>query len=245
MKLSEGCCCNAFVGAMPISEKRLFGRALTRGRKPRYVRPYQKLPGLRAQLAPESGDSRPLALGGGVAILAAVLVNRVFFTPLDFLPPPQARGDLLAVSASAALILYGLGRADVAERVREKVEMGGVDVEEGYDGPEVLANQLEWTARALFKGIRTVRSFALIHDGKELCRYGRFRDKQVESEAPAGGIAMTALENRKRAYLADLKVVPTAEVEFAFLPDNCQVSWAVCPVCTNQIESAIVHGALD
>lgn len=231
MKRSS-CCCNAFVGAMPISQKRRFRIALTQGqgRKPRNLRPCHKPPAPRAQLPSESGDSRPLALGGGVAFLTAVLVNRVFFTPLDFLPPPQARGDLLAVSASAALILYGVGRADVQEKVREQVEIGGVHVESGYEGPEALANQLDWTARALFKGIPTVRSFALINDGKELCRYGRFRDEEVESEAPAGGIAANALESGKRAYLADLKVVPTAEVELAFLPENCQVSRVVCPV---------------
>lgn len=223
--------CNAFVGALPVNRNRRFRTKLAESRAPsRSYRHCRKSVAPRAQLPSESGDSRPLALGGGIAVLVATLVNRVFFTPLDALPPPQARGDLLAVSASAALILYGLGRAEVAEKVREQVEMGGVDVEESYEGAEELASQLDWTARALFKGIPTVRSFALINDGKELCRYGRFRDEEAQSEAPAGGIAANVVDSGKRAYLADLKVVPTREVEFAFLPDNCQVSFFEIPL---------------
>jgi hypothetical protein len=183
----------------------------------------------RAQVQSESGGSRPLALGTGAVILTSALLNRTIFTPLDALPPPQARCDLLTVAAASALILYGLGRAEVAEKEREVVEIGGVDVRQGLDGRGTLSEQADWTARALFKGIPAVRSLALVREGKELFRLGRFRDTEVESFVLAGGIAANVLESGKRAYLADLKVVPTREVEFGFFPEKCQVGVRLCP----------------
>lgn len=220
--------CTTFVGALPVLRSQNSPRPSPpnehHGRKLRFVHAPP-----RAQYSSESGGSRPLALGSGAVVLTAALLNRALLTPLDALPPPQARGDLLAVAAAAALILYGLGRAEVSEKEREQVDIGGVDVSRGLDGPKDLSRQAEWTAHALFKGIPAVRSFALVKNGRELCRYGRFRDADVEIEVPAGGIAANVLSTGKRAYLADLKVVPTREVEFGFFPENCQVSSALKP----------------
>jgi hypothetical protein len=209
----------AFVHALPLPRGARPPSRARCGRR-RAGAPRRRAPA--AQQPSDGGGPRPVALGGGCAILAAVLLNRALLTPLDALPPPQARGDLLAVSAAAALVLYGLGRAEVAERAAAPVDVGGVEVQVGLDGSGAAA-QAAWTARALFKGVPAVRSFALVVDGAEVYRVGRFRDADAAALAPAGGIAAGVMESGRRAYLADLKVVPVREVEFGFLPQLCQV----------------------
>lgn len=174
-----------------------------------------------------SPSSRPAALAGGIAVLGTVFFNRVFLTPLEALPPPQSRADLLAVASAAALMLYGLGRADVAEREQGPVELDGVDVRVGLEadgGSELeLASRMDWTSRSIFRGIPAVKSFAVVVDGKEVCRVGRFRDANCAAFVRDGGIADGVLQSGERAYLADLKVVPVKDVEFGFFPEKCQV----------------------
>lgn len=164
-----------------------------------------------------SGDtSRPLPLYTGIATLTAVLVNRLFLTPLDALPPPQSREDILAVGGAAALILYGLGRADVAEKKAEVVALEGVEFSEGMEG------SVGWACRALILGVPAVRSFVFVVDGQVVGREGVFREGALVV-VPGGGIVDEAVRKGERAYLADMKVVPVKEVEFGYLPENVQV----------------------
>ncbi len=155
--------------------------------------------------------------------MLTVFANRLLLTPLDDLPFAQPRADLLAVISAGTLVLYGLTRVEVTDRTRVSVDMGGVEVRSGFEGGGRVVSFADWAARTIFAGAPAFKSFALVVGGEELCRVGRFRDEESTAAAPAGGIAAGAAESGKRAYLADLKVVPVRETEFAFLPEMCQV----------------------
>jgi Cofactor assembly of complex C subunit B, CCB2/CCB4 len=132
--------------------------------------------------------------------------------------------------------LYGLGRIELADR-RAAVEVGGVDVRDGFltDDADaaasitLLSNEVLWTATALFDALPNVKSFAVVLNSGKCFRLGRFRSREATPFVAPGGIACRTLETGKRAYLADLKVVPVKEVEFGFLPKNCQVRTGVSP----------------
>lgn len=190
-------------------------------------------------------QSRPLALAGGTLLLTSTLANRLFITSLEQFDTAQSQADILTVVGAATLVLYGLGRVSVQES-KESVDVGGVDVHVGFETdikiskfetgndnvtvanpkPSLLQrarNEAQWISKTLFASIPSITSFAVLLDGTELCRAGRFRSKDAVSSAPPNGIAANSLETGKRAYLADMKVVPVKEVEFGFLPEKCQV----------------------
>jgi hypothetical protein len=189
----------------------------------------RQLPNRRPRVYMNLEDQRPpLALFSGGALLSCFLLNRLFLTPIDAMYPPQARSDILGVIASATLLLYGLGRIELAER-RAAVEVGGVDVMDGFQMNDAdtasiaLSNEVVWTATVLFDALPNVKSFALVLNSGKCFRVGRFRSREAIPFVAPGGIALRTLETGKRAYLADLNVVPVKEVEFGFLPENCQV----------------------
>jgi hypothetical protein len=97
--------------------------------------------------------------------------------------------------------------------------------------------QADWTARAIFAAVPPIKSFAVFAGGNEVCRVGMFREGEEndgglrsdgrlsleDCVAKESGITAGAIRDGKRAYLADLKVVSAKDVEFAYLPVNCQV----------------------
>lgn len=176
----------------------------------------------------EISIGRP-SLYTGVTILTAVLANRILFTPLDSLAMTQSRSDILGVIAGATLVLYGVGKAEVAES-KAAVELDGVDLRlgistiESIGGPQ-LAYETEWAANAIFKCNPNICSFVLISGGVGCCFFGRFRssDAHTALDVPEGGTIYNSMVSGQRAYLADMKVVPVKETEFGFFPVNCQV----------------------
>lgn len=158
----------------------------------------------------------------GIGVLAAVLINRVFLTPLDNLALTQSRSDIIGVVAGATLVLYGVGKAEITDK-RETVDIGGEEVQENIIGEEQVSNEVQWASSAIFKAIPSIQSFTFIKTGRGLFYSGRFRDEKVVISTSDDGIIQQAITSGERAYLADMKIVPVKETEFAFLPKNCQV----------------------
>lgn len=156
----------------------------------------------------------------GATLLSALLINRLIFTPLDTLAVSQSRSDLLGVVSAATLVLYGVGRADIAARAREAVPLDGFDVRQGIEE----GGEVEWLMEGLMGGNVNVRSCALFVGEAGTCFLGRFRDKVVEGRVVPGGVVDSARREGRRIYLADLKTVPVKEIEFGYLPRDCQVS---------------------
>ncbi|GAB0497311.1 hypothetical protein MMPV_008643 [Pyropia vietnamensis] len=199
------------------------------------------------------------AVAAGAVILAALGINRVWFTPPPpaatnprgpTAPSPQARSDLLGVAAAATSILHGLASADVVAR-ETTVELRGVDVPPegvgpvfgpaggGSDGDGLrLAT---WVASAVTTAIPSVVSVTVVVGGRLAFRAGLFPPTVASETAAvvdggdgggsdgssAGGglgsvvgsdIVARAVASRTRAYLADTKSVPRADVEFGWLP---------------------------
>lgn len=163
-----------------------------------------------------------VSLYGGVGILTAVLTNRLLLTPLDSLAMTQSRSDILGVIAGATLVLYGVGKAEIAER-KEAVEMSGQDVYQGFETKSRLSREVHWASSAILEGVPNVRSFAIIIDGVGQYFTGKFREARVDAAVVNDGTIARAMASGQRAYLADMKVVPVKELEFGFLPSNCQV----------------------
>lgn len=164
-----------------------------------------------------------LSLYCGIGALAGILGNRLLLTPLDSLAMTQSRSDILGIIAGATLVLYGVGKAEVVER-KEAVEMDGVDVRRGFDSSNKLSEEVEWSARAIMEGVPNIKSFLWVEQGRGKYFLGRFRGSDVSMTAVQEGVIETAVASGRRAYLADMKVVPVREYEFGFLPTKCQVS---------------------
>lgn len=136
----------------------------------------------------------------------------------------QSRSDILGVITGATLVLYGVGKVEIADG-KQAVEIGGMDVTKGFNGygNSNMDSEIEWAVQAIFKGLPNVRSFAFVVNGEAKWFMGRFRNEQVEMTVVRGGIVEGVMNSGQRAYLADMKVVPVKETEFVFLPSNCQV----------------------
>lgn len=156
----------------------------------------------------------------GGCLLTGLLGNRLFLTPLDGLTATQSRADIVGVIAGATLVLYGLARAEVSER-RASVEMGGVQVKAGFEDSK--AEVVERCAQSLIDGIQGAKSVTVMVGGEGKFFLGRFRTAAPEARVVGEGIVAKAMDSGKRAYLADMKVVPVRETEFGFLPQKCQV----------------------
>lgn len=172
---------------------------------------------------------------GGAGLLGAALCNRLFLTPWDgSLALTQSRSDILCVIAGATLVLYGVGRAEIGGRA-QTVSLDGVDVRQGFssstDGDDNNYNNAEASreafhaATAVLAAVPNARSFAVVErEGRRGVYFaGLFREQRVELQVPPGGVVDNVMSSGKRAYLADMKVVPVKEVEFGFLPEKCQV----------------------
>lgn len=164
------------------------------------------------------------SLYGGIGVLAAVLTNRLVYSPIDGMTQAQSRSDILGVIAGAALLLYGVGKAEVTDS-KQAVELSGVDVRRGFgDVADIqIGYELEWAAEALVCSIPNIKSCAVFVNGVGRTFLGRFRENEVSAKVIPGGVLELALQKGERAYLADLKTVPVKDVEFGFLPSNCQV----------------------
>lgn len=162
----------------------------------------------------------------GIGVLTGVLGNRILLTPLDSLAMTQSRSDILGIITGTALLLYGVGKAEVNER-KQAVEMDGQEVKQGFDSNNLFTSEIEWAATAVMDGIPNIKSVAWVNLDRQKPSYflGRFKNESVDVRVPEDGVIMTATRSGKRAYLADMKVVPVKEVEFGFLPSRCQVSF--------------------
>lgn len=163
-----------------------------------------------------------VSLFSGIGVLTAVLTNRLIFTPLDSLALTQSRSDILGVIAGATLVLYGVGKAEIADQ-KKAVDLSGVDVRQGFGRDDIATAEVEWMAIALLEAIPNVRSCAVIINGVGCYFLGRFRFPNVTADVVEDGVIDRALRSGTRAYLADLKTVPVKETEFGYLPINCQV----------------------
>lgn len=161
---------------------------------------------------------------GGIGVLVGVLTNRLLFTPIDAVAQAQARSDILGVISGAALLLYGVGKAEVTDS-KSAVDIGGVDICKGFDKvtDKRIGQELEWAAEALLSAIPNIKSFSVFIDGRGEIFLGRFREPDIAANSVRGGVVDLALRKRERAYLADMKTVPVKDLEFGFLPSNCQV----------------------
>lgn len=169
-----------------------------------------------------------LPLLGGTALLSALLINRLVFTPLDTLALSQSRSDIVGVVSAATLVLYGVGRADIAARTRDVVELDGFDVRQGFEE----GGEAEWLMECLMGGNANVRSCALFVGEVGTYFIGRFRERVVDGKVVPGGVVDLARREGRRVYLADLRTVPVKEVEFGYLPRECQVSsWRKQGLC--------------
>lgn len=164
-----------------------------------------------------------VSLYGGIGVLAAVLTNRIVLTPLNDLATVQARSDILGVITGAALVLYGVGKAEIIEK-KKQVDMEGDDVRRGFSQTDRVSREIQWAAQALYFGMGSVKSCVIIRGGVGSVYIGKLRSKDAEANVREGGVVQGALNKGERAYLADMKVFPVKEVEFGFLPNNCQVS---------------------
>lgn len=158
----------------------------------------------------------------GSGALAGILGNRLLLTPLDSLAMTQSRSDILGIIAGATLVLYGVGKAEVVER-KEAVEMDGIDVRRGFSSGDALSDEIEWAAQAIMEGVPNIKSFLWVEQGDGKYFLGRFRDDNLTVTTVNEGVIETAIASDRRAYLADMKVVPVREYEFGFLPTKCQV----------------------
>lgn len=165
-----------------------------------------------------------VSLYSGIGALAGILGNRLLLTPLDNLAMTQSRSDILGIIAGATLVLYGVGKAEVVER-KEAVEMDGIDVRRGFSSGDRLSDEIEWAAQAIIEGVPNIKSFLWVERGKGKYFLGRFRDGNITVTTVDEGVIETAITADRRAYLADMKVVPVRESEFGFLPAKCQVRY--------------------
>lgn len=147
------------------------------------------------------------AVAAGAALLLALGINRVAFTPPPPIaanprgptaPSPEARSDLLGVAAAATAILHGLASADVVAR-ETAVELGGVALPAQSVGPAFgppaaavggsgglgLAT---WAATAITTAIPSVVSVAAVVGGRLVFWAGLF-PPAAASEAAAGAAA--------------------------------------------------------
>lgn len=160
---------------------------------------------------------------GGIGLLASVLTNRLVFTPLDSLALTQSRSDIIGVIVGATLLLYGVGRAEIQDK-KAAVELSGVDVRRGFDDAnDKLNREVELASSAILAAVPNIKSFAMLVNGVGKYYVGRFRSYDADAIVVEDGVVAKALRNSERAYLADMKVVPVKELEFGFLPSNCQV----------------------
>lgn len=146
-------------------------------------------------------------MAAGAALLLALGINRVAFTPPPPIaanprgptaPSPEARSDLLGVAAAATSILHGLASADVVAR-ETAVELGGVALPAQSVGPAFgppaaavggsgglgLAT---WAATAITTAIPSVVSVAAVVGGRLVFWAGLF-PPAAASEAAAGSAA--------------------------------------------------------
>eukprot|EP00177_Eucheuma_denticulatum_P006360 GFKZ01011595.1.p1 GENE.GFKZ01011595.1~~GFKZ01011595.1.p1 ORF type:complete len:257 (+),score=25.16 GFKZ01011595.1:249-1019(+) len=161
-----------------------------------------------------------VSLYTGITLLTALLTNRLAFTPLDTLSLTQSRSDILGVLTSATLVLYAVGKAEIAAKPRQAVQLDGFDIRQGFQIDPT--GELQWMFTALMAANRNIRSCALFLDQDAVACLGRFRTNHVHATTRQGGVIQTALLDGKRAYLADMKTVPVKDLEFGFLPANCQ-----------------------
>lgn len=162
----------------------------------------------------------------GAATLSLALANRILLTGLD-VSPFQARADILGVVCGVSLLLYGAGSAEVAEKGRA-VSLQGTQV--GFETTLLgaAAAEARFVVDAALAAVPNFVAAAVFLDGQCVARSGLFRTAGMMEGVAAGALVQGAVTKGEIAYLADLRVVPTKEIEFPFLPEDCQVRRRSC-----------------
>lgn len=168
---------------------------------------------------------RNFAALGSIALTCA-LINRVFNTPV--LTPFQSRADIIAVVCGVSLLVYAAGGTEVKER-GTRVAQEGTSTDFQTSLPLGIATEARFIARAAMAAVENITSATVFMGTQCVARAGLYRNgiKSV-SDVVAGGAVISTVENGKLSYFADLKVMPTKEIEFAYLPKQCQVRKPVC-----------------
>jgi len=111
-----------------------------------------------------AGESLPWGLLAGATVAMGIAINRVAFT--DALTGAQSRADLLGLAVAGLLSLLGFTQVDVEAKVKESVELEGVQSE--YTDVDVspnFRNELLWAADTLMS-TTNVRAMFLFSQGE-------------------------------------------------------------------------------
>ena len=164
---------------------------------------------------------RAFASIGGVSLTVA-LVNRLVNTPI--LTAYQARADIVAVVCGVSLLVYAAGAVEVKER-GQRVRLEGTETEftsllEGRANSEA-----RFVTQAALNSVQNFTSAAIFVDGRCVARQGIFRNSAPMESLVPGEAVRRVVEDNKLGYFADLRVMPTREIEFGFFPRESQVRY--------------------
>lgn len=211
-------CTCAFVVSVTCAHQRLYASSLQSLSCARRRVPKASTDGLISDVSTRGRVA--LALGGAGVICIAL--NRLLFTSPSALSAFQSRSDILAVISSVSLLVYGVGIAELREK-RAAVQLDGVALPLLQNLPKQIRSEATWTAQAVLNALSNVKTLVVFLNGECVLRVGIFRTTCNLQQIVPGSIVANAINTGQRAYLADMKVVPTKEVEFSYLPQNCQV----------------------
>lgn len=156
---------------------------------------------------------------GGVSLTIA-LVNRIANTP--FLTPYQARADIVAVVCGVSLLVYAAGAVEVKERGQQvNLEGISIDYESSLDGK--ADREARFVSQAALSAVKNFTSAAIFIDGICVARRGLFREGTEMKSIKPGEAVRRVVDDNKLGYFADLKTMPTKEIEFGFFPKDRQV----------------------
>ena len=164
---------------------------------------------------------RAFAAMGGVSLTIA-LFNRLLNTPI--LTPFQARADIVAVVCGVSLLVYAAGAVEVKER-GQQVRLEGTEIEYESELSGRADREARFVSQAALSAVKNFTSVAIFVDGRCVARKGIFRKPTPMTNLLPGEAVRRVVEDKKVGYFADLRVMPTREIEFGFFPKERQVRY--------------------